>query len=153
MFEYHHFTPTFLKSLRKEQPAVVKEAKEDHDLERIPSSRQYRTRLERRIQHKGLDKDAEYDWKLDAGEYAHRIWHWWKPMKDKYPFHGLAIRLIVLAQLSSCSVERVFSALERIRKVTGENIKSDMMEICLMLQCNGPLDELYNDLVVNWNGA
>ena len=74
-------------------------------------------------------------------------------MKDKYPFHGLAIRLVVLAQLSSCSVERVFSALDRIRQVTGENIKADMMEIRLMLQCNGDLDDLYNDLVLNWNGA
>ena len=109
-----------------------------------------------RIQRKGLDKDADYDWKLDAGEYAQRIWYWWKPMKDKYPFHGLAIRLVVLAQLSSCSVERVFSALDRIRRVTGENIKADMMEILrLMLQCNGDLDldDLFNDLVLNWNGA
>ena len=75
-------------------------------------------------------------------------------MKDKYPFHGLAICLVVLAQLSSCSVERVFSALDRIRRVTGENIKADMMEILrLMLQCNGDLDDLFNDLVLNWNGA
>ena len=74
-------------------------------------------------------------------------------MKDKYPFHGLAIRLIVLAQLSSCLFERVFSALERICRVAGENIKSDMIEIRLMLQYNGPLDELYNDLVLNWNGV
>ena len=61
----------------------------------------------------------------------------------------MAIRLIVLAQLSSCSVERVFSVLERIRRV-----KEDMMEIRLMLQCNcnGDLDKLYNDLVLNWQG-
>ena len=72
-------------------------------------------------------------------------------MKDKYPFHSMAIRLIVLAQLSSCSVERIISALERIHKVTGENINLDMVEIRLMLQCNGPLDELYDDLVLNWN--
>ncbi len=64
-----------------------------------------RTKLERRIQRKGLDKDAEYDLKLNTGEYAQRIRHWWKSMKDKYPFYSLAIRLIVLTQLSCCSVE------------------------------------------------
>ena len=63
------------------QLVVVKEAKKDHDLEHIPSSRQYRTRPERRIQRKGLYKDVEYDWKLDTGEYAQRIWHCWKPKK------------------------------------------------------------------------
>ncbi len=103
-----------------------------------------------RIQHR---EDIKYDLVLDTREYVHCIWHCWKPIKDEYPFHGLVIHLIVLAQLSSCSVGRVLSALERICRVTGENIKSDMMEICLMLQCNGPLDELYNDLVLNWNGV
>ena len=121
-------------------------------MDRIPSSKQYETRLQKRILRKGLDKDAEYDWKLDAGEYAQHIWHWWKPMKDKYPFHGVAICLIVLAQLSSCSVERVFLVLERIRQVMGEHVKEDMMEIRLMLQCNGDLDKLYNDLVLKWEG-
>ena len=62
----------------------------------------------------------------------------------------MAIRLIVLAQLSSCSVERVFSKLEKIRKVTGENLKEDMCEIRLLLQVNGDLDELYNGLVLNY---
>ena len=90
------------------------------------------------------------DWKKDAGEYAQRIWKWWKPRNDKFPCHGLAIRLIVLAQLSSCSVERVFSKLERIRKSTGDSLKEDMCEIRLMLQVNGDLDDMYNALVLNY---
>ena len=92
------------------------------------------------------------DWKQDAGEYAQHIWHWLKRRKDKFPYHGLAIRLIVLAQLSSCSVERVFSKLERIRQHTGDNLKEDMCEVRLLLQCNGDLlDDMYNALVVNWS--
>jgi hypothetical protein len=56
----------------------------------------------------------------------------------------MAIRLVVLTQLSSCSVERVFSQLELIRKRCGENLFEDMTELRLLLQCNGNLDELYD---------
>ena len=62
----------------------------------------------------------------------------------------MALRLIVLAQLSSCSVERVFSKLEKIRQVTGDNLKEDMCEVRLLLQCNGDLDEIYRALVLDW---
>ena len=62
----------------------------------------------------------------------------------------MAILLIVLAQLSSCSVERVFSKLEKIRKVTSDTLKEDMCEIHLLLQVNGDLDELYNIVVLNY---
>ena len=62
----------------------------------------------------------------------------------------MALCLIVLAQLSSCSVERVFSKLEKIRQVTGDNLKEDMCEVRLLLQCNGDLDEMYRALVLDW---
>ena len=62
----------------------------------------------------------------------------------------MALRLVVLAQLSSCSVERVFSKLEKIRQVTGDNLKEDMCEVRLLLQCNGDLDEMYWALVLDW---
>ena len=129
----------------------MKEAKRYHNLDRIPSIRQYMTRMQGRIKRKKLDKDTVFDWKLDAGEYAQRIWQWWKESrKDKFLHHGLALRLIVLAQLSSCSVERVFSKLEKIRQVTGDNLKEDMCEVRLLLQCNGDLDEMYRALVLDW---
>ena len=62
----------------------------------------------------------------------------------------MALRLIVLAQLSSCSVEFFFSKLEKIRQVTGDNLKEDMCEVRLLLQCNGDLDEMYRALVLDW---
>ena len=62
----------------------------------------------------------------------------------------MALRLIVLAQLSSCSVERVFSKLEKIHQVTGDNLKEDMCEVRLLLQCNGDLDEMCRALVLDW---
>ena len=94
VFGFRIFTPRFLAELRKEQPKVVNEAKRDHDLARIPSTRQYLTRMQKRIRRKKLEKGTILDWKQDAGEYAQRM----------FPYHGLAIRLIVLAQLTSCSV-------------------------------------------------
>ena len=117
------------------------------------------SKLAEASQHDWCWSNEYADWKLDvdAGEYAQERsdigGSQWKT-NIKYPLHGVAIRLIVLAQLSSCSVERVFSVLERIRQVTGEHVKEDMMvmEIRLMLQCNGDLDKLYNDLVLNWQG-
>lgn len=151
VFGFPQFNESFIEKLRKEQPKVVREAKKDHDLDRIPSTRQYQTRLQKRIKRKKLHlQGTEVDWKRDAGEYAQRIWQWWKPRKDKFPHHGLAIRLVVLLQLSSCSVERVFSKLESIRVGTGGNLKEDMTEVRLFLQCNGDLDELYKALVTDW---
>ena len=131
-------------------PILVNGAKGDHDLDRIPSTRQYQTRIQKSIKRHKLPKGTVLDWNNDAGEYAQRIRKWWKPRKHKYPFHGVDICLIFLAQLSSCSVERVFSKLENIGKVTGEHLKEDMCEIRLLLQVNEDLDDLYNGLVLNY---
>ena len=40
--------------------------------------------------------------------------------------------------------------LDKVREVTADNLKEDMMEVRLMLQCNGDLDDMYNALVLNW---
>ena len=65
----------------------------------------------------------------------------------------MAIRLVVIAQLSSYSVDRVLSNFEKMRKVTGGNLKEDMCEIRLLLQVNGDLDYMCNALVLNYVGA
>ena len=59
--------------------------------------------------------------------------------------------MVFLAQLSSCSVERVFSKLEMIRKFSGDKLKEDMCEIRLLLNVNGDLDDMNDALVVNYN--
>ena len=89
----------------------------------------------------------DMDWKKDAGEYAHRIWEWWIPRVDQFPCHALALRLVVLTQMSSCSVECVFSRLQLISERCQHNLYEDMTEIRLFLQCNGDLDELYESLL------
>ena len=138
-----YFTEGFIKRLKNELPDVVKEARRDHDLDRIKGNKQYYTRLQRRMKRHNIQNGDDMDWKEDAGEYARRIWEWWRIRVQQFPCHALAIRLVVLSQLSSCSVERVFSRLSLIRERCGENLYEDMTEIRLFMQCNGNLDDLY----------
>lgn len=86
--------------------------------------------------------DHDFDWKKDPGEKARRIWEWWKVRllgSHGFPHYKKAQRLVVLAQLSSCSVERVFSQLTLIRDACGDNLKGDMCEILMFLRSNGEI--------------
>ena len=74
VFGFCHFDKKFIKKLKKEMPKIVKYDKADNDLARIPSTRQYHTRIQKRIQRKNLPKYTVLDWKKYAGEYEKRIW-------------------------------------------------------------------------------
>ena len=94
-----------------------------------------------------MDPNTELDWKEDDGEYACRIWEWWQPRVKEFPCFALALRLVVLTQLSSCSVERVFSHLSLvIQDICGDGMLEDALEMRLFLQCNGDLHELMSDI-------
>ena len=134
-------------------PKLVKYTKADHRLSRIPSKRQYQTWMQKRINWNKIPKYTILDWKKDASEYAQRIWKCWELSKYRYTYHGVAIFLIVPVQLLNCSVEIVLSKLEKSRKVTGENLKEDMCEICWLLQVNIDLYYMQNALVLNYVGA
>ena len=43
-------------------------------------------------------------------------------------------------------MERVFLVLERIWRLTGDGLKEEMLELRLLLQVNGDLDEMYNEI-------
>lgn len=53
---------------------------------------------------------------------------------------------LVLTQLSSCSVEHLFSRLKCIQDVCGGRMYEDMLEISLFIQCNGDVHEIMNDI-------
>ena len=93
-----------------------------------------------------LGDDHGLTWEDDDGEYASCIWAWWKPRVDTFPYHACALRLIVLTQLSSCSAERVFSRLTLIKEICGHKLLEDMMNLHLMMQCNGDISELLSSL-------
>jgi hypothetical protein len=146
-FGYKRITDNLIKQLKKEMNDVVEEARTySRDLDNIKASKPYQTRMQKRIKRAKLPEGTVLDWKDDSGEYATRIWKWWKGRRDKFKVHGLVLRLIVLTQLSSCNVERVFSQLELIRQRCGENMLDDLAELRIFLQCNGNLDDLYHEM-------
>ena len=152
-FKYNFtFTEGFIKRLKKEMTCVVKEAKRDHDLNRIEGDNKYHTRLQKRMKRHNIQDKNDMDWKNDAGEYARRIWEWWRTRVEEFPCHAVVIRLVVLSQLSSCSVERVFSRLQLINERCGDKLFEDMLEIRLFMQCNGDLQALYENTLKLGNG-
>ena len=60
--------------------------------------------------------------------YRQRVWR-----RHDFPAYALALRLVVLVQLSSCSVERVFSKLDLIRDACGEKMRLSVKFACF---CN-----------------
>ena len=68
---------------------------------------------------------------------------------NKFAHYKKALRLVVLTQLSSCAVERVFSCLGTICDICGDNTYEDMTEYRVFMLCNGPLEELINGLEMN----
>ena len=145
-FQYNDFNDDFLKLLKSEIPAAVQHANAWFDWNELDTSKQFRTRMQRRIKRHNLSIEDAQDWQSDPGERACKIWEWWRIRLLSEPMELLAfrtaLRLVVLSQTSSCSVERVFSRLKMIRDTCGDNCYEDMTEIRVMLQCNGNLSEL-----------
>ena len=124
------------KEDKKELQLAIEHANKYFDWESIKPSEQYETRLDRRVKRKKLDKGHVYDWKMDAGEKACRIFEWWKlRFTDTTIFicFRFALRSVVLSQMSSCSVERGFSQLKLIRETCGINMMEDMTEIRMFM--------------------
>ena len=145
-FGYDQFSKRFILKLKKEMKQLVNEAKRNHDLDKIKSTKQFKTRIEMRIKRKKINRDNNnLTWRHDDPEYARRIWEWWRPRTDDFPCHSLALRFVVLAQLSSCSVERVFSQLKLIQEICSDLLKEDMLNLRLLLQCIGDIGELLHN--------
>jgi len=146
------FTDAFIDRLKQEIPSLIVEAQKEFDWEAVGNSKQYLTRSMKRAKRRTLDNDDENneeDWKKDPGEMASRIWEWWRTRvyeveNPKLQFFAQAIRVVVLTQLSSCAVERVFSQLKLIRDACGDNMMEDMLEIRMFELCNGDLTYILN---------
>jgi hypothetical protein len=133
--------PEFMKDFIKEFiPKIILRSKEPFDWDGMVQSRLYFSRLQRKrrkevAQNYGevdIETMAETDWRKDAGEKADRIWRWWRPIvatgpiSHNFPCYHLVLRLVALVQVSSCTVERVFSQLKYIRDCYGDNIYKDI---------------------------
>jgi len=78
------------------------------------------------------------DWKHDPGERARRIVGWWRIMneakKSKIQSLHKALTLILVVQTSSCSVERLFSQLQYIRRACGHAMLEATLEVRTMMR-------------------
>ena len=77
-------------------------------------------------------------WKDDPIESARRIWEWWRAKKDDVRIRHLivAARLVALVQVSSASVERVFSQVKLICETCGVSPLEETLETRLMERVN-----------------
>jgi hypothetical protein len=86
------------------------------------------------------------DWHDDPGEKGRRIWEWWRSrlLDEICPFVYFkeAVRLVVLVQTSSASIERVFSETKWILASVGESILEDNLELRLLRRCCKKLEEM-----------
>ena len=64
------------------------------------------------------------------------MWEWWRAHHHKLTYFSLAARLVALVQISSASVERVFSQVKFIVETIGLSVLEDTMEIRLMSRIN-----------------
>lgn len=75
-------------------------------------------------------------WKDDPIEVARRAWEWWRLHRNKFVYLSMAARLVVLAQVSSASVERIFSQLKLIIDAVGVSALKDNLECRLFERMN-----------------
>ena len=141
-FDFKEFSDEFMQNIRIEIEGVVDRATHSNfDWDGIDSSRLFKTRMQKRKKRAAANADiVDEDWRKDAGELATRIWEWWRPIivdGGKFPYFSKALRLIGLIQVSSCAVERVFSALQRIRELCGDQMLEDMLEVRMHARING----------------
>jgi hypothetical protein len=145
-FECNQFSNAFISCLKREIPRLVQYASLPFQWHDVESSSSFKTRMQKRLK-RCIDHDAEIGtWMDDPGEKASRIWYWWKTQvfekNENFPEFKVAVRIVVLFQTSSCAVERVFSRLKNVRETCGDSLYEDMLEVRMMMQCNGDLDSL-----------
>ena len=76
------------------------------------------------------------EWKEDEAEVARRVWEWWKVHAKELPNLAICVRLVVLVQVSSASVERVFSQLKYIVDTCQQNTLHDALLLRLFSRVN-----------------
>ena len=83
-----------LFQLTKDLPRIEEEANKEYNLDIIKQSILFQTRMEKIIKRKKLDENTFLDFKMDDGEYACRIWEWWRSIMTKFPCFRLALKLV-----------------------------------------------------------
>jgi hypothetical protein len=84
------------------------------------------------------------DWKEDKLEVACWIWEWWRIHCEKLHHMKEVVRLVVIVQVSSAAVERVFSRLRLMLDTTQEGALHDAITIHLSEAVNSERHDIWN---------
>jgi hypothetical protein len=99
------------------------------------------TKYDTDLARKAVDNPDKYGgctWKDDPIEKARRVWEWWRANhSNPRIFHfAEAACLVALVQISSATVERIFSQVKLICETTGDSPLEETLEVRLFERCN-----------------
>ena len=129
-FDYAQFDDNFIEDMKKEILLAVEHANREFNWDDIKPTVKYKTRIYRNIKRMQLQNDDELDSKYDTGERACHIWEWWRMRimhNERFNFFRKVLILVVLSQVSSYSVERLFLQLNLMRDTCGDSMLEDMV--------------------------
>ena len=69
-FKCHNFTPELICMLKNEFSKLVTESNWDHDFDKLVTSNQFQTRIQKKIKRKKLDPNFRLTWDNDDAEYS-----------------------------------------------------------------------------------
>ena len=147
-FGFPELTATFMRGFKLEIRKMREQALEPFAWDELPGAAKYDSDLRNELAaldaanadpHDGTrEPPPPRTWREDPNERARRIWMWWKIRVyevEDYQCANIALRLVALAQPSSCSLERDFSQLKLIVETCGQMLQSTL-ESRMCERCN-----------------
>jgi hypothetical protein len=126
-FGFSKLTPIFLGRMKEEIKEYQRLARDQSfDWDSLPGAAQWAA----------AQKDNGKPWQLDTSEKCRRVWEWWIIHRHNLTFFKVAVRLVVLIQVSSAAVERIFSQLKLILETTQQHTLHDAIELRLFERVN-----------------
>ena len=149
-FGYPEFSPGFIEALKADIPFLkgLYDATSDDSWSNINGAMEYDAGTIPASDGRGKGRPRTKDsWREDPVETARRIWEFWRVkmisgVKTIPNALEEALCLVALAQLSSTSVERVFSQLKHIVETVCVSGLEDMYELRVFARTNAIIYEL-----------
>jgi len=126
-FGFSKLTPNFLVRMKDEIIEYQRIAQNElFDWDSLPGADQWAA----------AQKDNGKPWQQGTSEKCRRVWEWWRIHRHNLTFFQVAVRLVVLIQVSSAAVERIFSQLKHILDTTQQHALHDAIELRLFERVN-----------------
>ena len=147
-FGFPELTAEFMRGFKLEMRKMQEQAQKQFAWDELPGAAKYDADLRNELAaldaanadpHDGTrEPPSPRTWREDPNERARRMWLWWKIRVyevEDYQYANIALRLVALAQPSSCSLERDFSQLKLIVETCGHMLQSTL-ESRMYERCN-----------------